>query len=416
MPPSTIPSPIKALATLAALGLAVGITAGAPKAQSTAQQGAGQLSTLQPSLRQQAQSDRMVWNAVARFRGQTIVGGPRWAWPAKADLPFLSVAATSAHAQTPWPDAAWNAWRPGHDPSHSFVNVNALHLSPDGDLWVVDTGTPVFGAGPLPHAAKLIRFDGRTGALKRLYPLGPALARPGSYIDDIRFHPPFAFLTDAGNPGLLVLNMETGQGRRVLDNVPATTAQPGRPIVVPAPTPQTPPGAIPASTTIVRKANGAPLLINTDPLEVSPDGAWLYFGTLEGPWSKVPTAALEDPTLTPDQLAAQVRPWADMPPVGGTAMDGAGNLYFSNLRDDTEQMRSPSGTITTLAASPQLHWTDAQFLDADGKLWMPVSQLDRAAPFNHGHDKIAYPMRLFTIQTTSVPEAASGTTPIPSTP
>ncbi|TPW35590.1 hypothetical protein E3202_01030 [Oecophyllibacter saccharovorans] len=354
-------------------------------------------------LQQVAQTRHMVWNAVARFRGATLVGGPRWAWPASDNRQFLSVASTGADTQTPWPDADWNSWRPGDDPRHKFVNVNALHIAPDGDLWIVDTGTPVFGSGPLPNAAKVVRIDATNGQIRRIYPLGPELALPGSYIDDVRFHSPYAFLTDAGRPGLLVLNMDTGQARRVLNAVPATTAQPDRPIVVPFAPPGSADTTIPATTTIVRAPDGKPLRINTDPIEVSPDGSWLYFGTLEGPWSKVPTAALENPDLSPAQLEAQVSPWANLPPVGGTAIDAEGNLYFSNLREDAEQVRAPDGTISTLTRSPELHWVDAPFLDSQGLLWLPVSQLDRAAPFNKGQTRIHFPVQLFRISVAGVP-------------
>lgn len=346
-------------------------------------------------LQQVAQSTQMIWNAVARFRGETLVGGPRWASPLGADHAVLSVASTGAETQTPWPDADWNSWKPGDDPSHKFVNVNALHIAPDGDLWIVDTGTPVFGAGPLPSAAKLVRVAGDNGQIRRIYPLGPTLAHPGSYIDDIRFHGTYAFLTDAGRPGLIVLDTESGVGRRVLDNIPATTARPDRPIVMPA-GPDTKEGRI------VRRPNGAPLLINTDPLEVSPDGTWLYFGTLEGPWSKVRTADLENAALSPADLTARVMPWADLPPVGGTAIDAAGNLYFSNLRDDSEQVRAPDGTIKTLVASPELHWVDAPFLDDQNDLWLPVPQLDRAAPFNQGQAMIQFPVKLFRLPVADV--------------
>jgi hypothetical protein len=49
---------------------------------------------------------------------------------------------------------------------------------------------------------------------------GPDIAQPGSYVDDVRFNGDFAYLTDAGKPGLIIVNLKTGAMRRVLENNP----------------------------------------------------------------------------------------------------------------------------------------------------------------------------------------------------
>lgn len=77
-----------------------------------------------------------------------------------------------------------------------------------------------------------------------------------SYVDDIRFHGHRAYLTDAGVPGIIVLDLVTGRARRVLDHDKSTTGT--RPIVV--------------DGEMVRGTDGKPILLNTDQMEVSPDG------------------------------------------------------------------------------------------------------------------------------------------------
>jgi hypothetical protein len=44
-----------------------------------------------------------------------------------------------------------------------------------------------------------------------------------------------------------------------------------------------------------------------DPLEMSPDGQWLCYAPLEGPWSQVETRLIDDPSTPPETLAAGVR-------------------------------------------------------------------------------------------------------------
>ncbi|MFI6098093.1 SMP-30/gluconolactonase/LRE family protein [Lentzea sp. NPDC051213] len=326
-----------------------------------------------------AQSDGMVWNAVAVDHGRVFVGGQRWSGSTGPALGLI----TADGGVAPYPDAAWNAWRPGDAAGTAFVNVNAINLDGRGGLWAVDTGAPTFGGDPLPGGAKLVRVDVAGNRVSRVYPFNSEVAPPGSYVNDVRFNGHTAYLTDAGRPGLIVLDLRTGAARRVLDGHPSTAAPADRPVVV--------------DGTVVRGADGKPLKVNADPLELSPDRRWLYYGPLSGPWSRVPTWALDDPGLSPARLAGQVRPWADLPPTGGTAMDRKGNLYFSDLARNSVARRSPGGRITEVVQDPRLHWTDAPFLDARNNLWLPVPQLDRAAPFNGGTSRIRFPVQLFRL-------------------
>jgi hypothetical protein len=205
----------------------------------------------------------------------------------------------------------------------------------------------------------------------------------GSYIDDIGFHGDHAYLTDAGRPGLIVLDLATGGTRRVLDGAQAITAPPDRPIIV--------------DGKIVKAPDGSPLRVNSDPLEVSPDGRWLCFGPLEGPWSRIETQWLDDPSIAPEVLATKVEPWADLPPTGGTAMDANGDLYFSDLAENSLKRRTPDGAVTTIVHDPRLHWVDAPFIDSNHSIWLPVPQLDRIALFNGGKSQIQWPVQLFRL-------------------
>ncbi|WP_342626949.1 L-dopachrome tautomerase-related protein [Nguyenibacter vanlangensis] len=333
------------------------------------------------SLRIEASNSVLNWNAVALAAHHVFVGGPRWTGFSGPSVAVL----TTGGLLRPFPDSIWNGWKPGLDAKRRFVSVNALHIDPEGKLWVVDTGTPLFGRPPVKDGPKLVRLDPATGDILRVYPLDPVMAPPGSYIDDIRFNGPHAYLTDAGKGAVLVLDIATGVCRRVLDGAPATQARPDRPIVI--------------DGRIVRNGNGTPLLINADPLEVSPDRKYLYFGPLEGPWSKVPTALLDDPATPPAVLAASVTPWADLPPIGGSAMDERGNLYFVALKNETVYRRDPAGRIVSLASDHRLHWADAPFLTRDGRLWLPVAQLDRLAQFQHGISRVQFPFLLLSLST-----------------
>ncbi len=332
-----------------------------------------------PALNLAAQSESMIWNGVAVAHGQVIVSGPRWSGSRGP-----AVARIGSHGKLqPYPDAAWNSWHEGQDASHAFVDVNSIHLDGKGSLWAVDTGSPQFGGNALPGGAKLVQIDLATARVVRVIPLGSDVVLAGSYVDDIRFHGDFSYSTDAGRPGIIVVNLKTGAMRRVLENLPATTAPADRPIIVDGNT--------------VMAPDGKPLRVNTDPMEISPDGKWFYFGPLEGPWSRIETRWLDDFSASPEAIASKVESWADLPPTGGTAIDTNGDFYFSDLATDSIKRRTPDGKITTLVQDKRLHWVDALAIDARRRLWLPVPQLDRAAIFQAGRSQIEWPIRLFWV-------------------
>lgn len=129
---------------------------------------------------------------------------------------------------SPYPNAAWNTYNSTtDDPRSHFLSANAQRIGPDGNLYVVDTGQPggsgatQAGSGPvdLPYGPKVVQIDISTNAVTRIYYFGNS-TNINSHLDDIRFHNATgkAYLTDAGSPGLIVLDLASGEQRRVLDN------------------------------------------------------------------------------------------------------------------------------------------------------------------------------------------------------
>jgi len=326
-----------------------------------------------------AQTRSMIWNAVAVSEDDVYVAGPRWTG---SKGPAVGRLDTQGKPR-PYPDTVWNGWREGRDATRAFVDVNALRLDGKGSLWVVDTGSPQFGGNPLPGGAKLVQINLATARVTRVVSFGPEIALRGSYVDDVRFHDDCAYLTDAGNPGLIIVNLKTGGMRRVLEDIPATTARPDRPIVV--------------DGQLLKAPDGKPLRVHTDPMEVSPDGLWFYFGTLEGPWSKIRTRWLDDFSVSGEVLATKVEPWADLPPVGGTVMGAGGELYFTDLATNALKRRTPDGEVITIIQDPRLHWVDAPTIDDHDRIWLPVPQLDRAGIFHHGISQVQWPVALYRL-------------------
>jgi sugar lactone lactonase YvrE len=335
-----------------------------------------------PQLQTVVESHSSIWNAVVVDDADRVyVAGPRWTGSRGPSVAIID----AAGQPQPYPDAAWNSEDNSISPTRRFMNVNAIHRDPDEGLWVVDSGVTGFGGTVIPGAAKLVRIDLATRKVTRVYPLGPDIAKAHSYVDDIRFHGRHAYLTDAGDPGLIVLDLDTGKARRVLESSPATHATPGRNIVL--------------DGQVVRAPDGSPLQVNADPLEVSPDGEWFYFGTLEGPWWRIATSALDNASLSDPALQKQLQRWVDLPPVGGTTMDPEGNLYFTDLAANAVRRLTPDKRVQTILVDARLHWVDAPTMDARGNLYLPVPQMDRVGLFHNGQSQIQWPIRLYRLDT-----------------
>ena len=324
-------------------------------------------------------NDKLSWNGVAIAPdGRIFVEFPHITGSPGPSLAILN----RDNSLTPYPGGGWNDWSATAktDPAAAFVGLNAVHLGPDNSLWAVDTGAPGFGKQPLPGATKLVRIDLASNKVSRVYVLPPDVLAPKSMIDDVRFHGSLAYVTDAGVPGLIVLDLATGQARRLLDHDPSTTAQ--RPVVVDGET--------------LKGPDNHPVMIQADQLEVSPDGAYLYYQPLCGPLYRIATALLDDPKATKQAVAAGVEFWYDTPALGGTAIGPDGTLYLDDVENDSVLSLDPQRRLTTLIRDPRLHWADAPFLQG-GVLTLPVPQLDRAAVFHHGHSQIQYPVALYAL-------------------
>ncbi len=340
-----------------------------------------------------AQSGQAVWNGVAiTSDGRVLVTLPRIANQGGPSLARID----AGRDVVPYPDAAWNGAgdRPAHPakdgPGAVFVGVTAIREAPDAALWVVDSGVPGFGKPMVHGGARLIRIDPATNQVTRILTVPEQALRQKSLLGEIRFNGTHAYIADSGAPGLLVLDTDTGDIRRVLDQAPALTAR--RPLTVDGAT--------------LRDADKAPIPGGVR-LEVSPDGATLYLQPACGPLSRIDTALLDDLKQPDAAVAAGVSFWYDTPAVGGTAIMPDGTLLLTDLEDDSVLALSPERVVSVLVRDPRLHWADAPFLGHDGTLTIPVSQLDRAAPFQHGKQRISFPVLLVAIDAPALIRAAA---------
>lgn len=206
---------------------------------------------------------------------------------------------------TPYPNLEWNSYNASKDPSTHFVRINSQRIGPDGKLWIVDVGSPSFGEPViLPQGPKLVVIDLDTNEVSKVYPMGN-ITLANSLLDDVRFNPAAgkAYLTDAGVPALIVLDLASGMARRFLENDISTR------------------GNMPVSGEgkLMRGPDGGFQYIYADQLEVSPDAKWFYYQPASGGMYRIETKYLDQAFYNSSMasvLSQYAEPYALTPSTG----------------------------------------------------------------------------------------------------
>lgn len=314
-------------------------------------------------------------NAVAlTSQGEMFLGLPRYS--DRIATPSLARRAADGSLK-PFPGNGWNDWKPGDDGRDAFVYVNAVHVFADDSVWCVDWGAPGINTAfpkeltvPKPGAQKLVRLDPKSGDVLDVLRFGDTILPPGAQMNDLRFKGSVMYITDSGLGAIIVHDMTTGRTLRRLSGRGALMA-----------------AKLDKPMTITRGGVTLPLQPpNADLIEISANGAWLYWAAPTGPLYRIATRLLDDPALSDDQLEPHIEHVADIAFSGGSAMDSRGNLYLLETRTQRITLLAASGRKMTLVADPKLMRPDAGFIGRDRRLYVPVKQPsadpgDAAAPF-----------------------------------
>ncbi|WP_157811645.1 SMP-30/gluconolactonase/LRE family protein [Pantoea rodasii] len=333
-------------------------------------------SVIKPELQRVATSPWLA-NGVAVTGGGTLfLNFPRF----KGHLTSPSLARVTPTGLVPFPDNHWNKWQPGDEGTDSLVNVNACHHFGDKLVWAVDQGAPQ-GEKPARGAAKLVAFDIDSGKTMKVIRFDEAALPEGGAPNDLRIHGNSAYVTDSGLGGILIHDLDTGVTIRRLSGKPLlrkpeNIAQKGY------------------HGRILADEMGKRPAVHSDVIEVSPDGQWFYYATPTGPLYRIRTAFLKDTRLSDEALDRQIEKVADIPSIGGSAMDAAGNIYISNVEKRSVDQLQHDGTLKTLIKDDRLITPDALVI-SEGWIYVPAPQIEYLADNNQGKDDTHAPWSVY---------------------
>lgn len=250
----------------------------------------------------------------------------------------------------PYPDAAFQA---------RYQGVFGMTVDRQGRLWFIEPAS-------IDHErTRLLAFDLHSNTLVFEHWFPPDQAR---FAQDLRVAPDgqTVYLADTGlfqftSASLYVLDVASKTHRRVLAADPSTQPQ----------------------SWVIHTRFGPHKLafglitfaVGLDGLELSADGAWLYYGAMSHQHLyKVPTAALRDPALSAGQLAQQLVEVGRKPLSDGITLDAEGRVLITDIEHGGLARLDPNGqpatpaTLVTLTRSPAVIWADGVALAPGGDI------------------------------------------------
>ena len=306
--------------------------------------------------------------------------------PAFATAERVSVF-TAPDRLAPYPDANWNAGPSG--PDH-FDSVQGIHTDAKGIMWFGDMGERE------KVAPKIVGWDTKANKLFKTITLLPPAILPASEPQDFAIDETRGLIvmadeaTGAGGDGsqgaLIVVDIASGAARRVLQGAKGTVPE-GEDIVVDGRHLQ----RLDAKT-----GKRAPMRVGADGIALDAKAEWLYFGPLNGSSVyRVRMADLADATLKPEALEGRVERYAARPNAGGMLMDADGNLYLTEIEHRAVGViPAADRCYRRVATSPDMLWPDGLAMGPDGMIYVTVTQLPLAAPFDDGDMKARAPFRV----------------------
>lgn len=291
----------------------------------------------------------------------------------------------------PFPNKEWN--KEGREDDH-FVSVQDLFVDAQDFLWVLDSkpspSGSIFGNasdGKVQQGYfKLLKINLKNNHVERVYRFDD-LDKTQSGLNDVRVDSEkgLAYLSDPGRAAIVVLDLETGESRTVLEKTLFTLADSS--IV------------LSYNGKEMRDTNGKPFSSHVNGIALTKDFSYFYFKPINKTnLFRIKTQYLADTALSEKELEAKVE---DMGAVGvthGLEADGKGNIFLTTSLDYSIKYLSPEGKLSMLVQDSRLLWPDSFGIGTDGYLYFSCAQLQHEPQWNNGENKAELPYTLYKIK------------------
>lgn len=289
-----------------------------------------------------------------------------------------------------FPDATWN--KNSGDESKRFVSVQDLYVDTRDNLWVLDSkpsGGSIFGksADQKPEGYfKLLKINLKTDQIEKVYHFDD-LDKVNSGLNDVRVDTDknLAYLSDPGQSAIVVLDLDTGKTRTLLQKHPATLADQNL--------------VLSYEGREMRNKEGVPFRSNINGIALTKDNKYFYFKPINKlNLYRIETRYLADTSLSDKDLGNKIEDLGETAVTHGLVADKKGNIYLTSSLDYSIKYFSPDGKLHTLVQDSRLIWPDSLGIGSDGYLYFSCAQLQRDPQWSGGEDRTSYPYTIFKVK------------------
>ncbi len=312
--------------------------------------------------------------------GRVFVNFPDW-----EDPHSLSVAEIVNGQPKAFPDEQWNT--KADPPGSHFICVQSVVVDDQDNLWVLDPAAPkmkeIVKGGP-----KLVKIDLRTNAVVQNIPFGEDIAPKKSYLNDVRIDTAAnkAFLTDSGKGAIIVVDLKTGKGRRLLDGHKSTQPEKDVKLTV-------------DGKGLQDNDKKTPPQIASDGIALDAKNGYLYYHALTGrTLYRVKTADLVNEKLSESDLEGKVETVAQTAPPDGMLEASDGSVYLTDLESGAiVKWNALTKKVEPVIQDKRLSWPDTMSWGPGGELFVTASQIQNMPRFNGGNSTRTEPYKLWKV-------------------
>lgn len=285
--------------------------------------------------------------------------------------PQYTVVEYKNNALTPFPNAVLAA----ADSTAEFKLDSVLGIRADanGIVWMLDNG---MRSGVTP---KLVGWDTKANHLHKVIYLPNPITPKDTFVNDfsVDLRHNHIFISDpAGghNAGLIVVNLNNGKARRVLQ---------GHHSVIP----ENVDLAVDNIPIQIKDGSGKLIRphIGVNPITEDLNNEWVYFGAMHGhSLYRIKASDLINEELEAKDLSERVQRYSAKPISDGISIDKDNNIYLGELAANAIGVITADKTYRQLAQCPKLSWVDSFSFGSNGQLYAVVNRLHQSATLNGG--------------------------------
>lgn len=254
-------------------------------------------------------------------------------------------------------------------------NVIGIKVVKD-TLWLLDMGSDKI-------SPQLVSWNISNNKLKKKIPIPASVRRDNSFLQDMAIDTQrqIAYIADmtrgdligVSEPAIIAVDLVNGETRRLLENHP--TFAPGE--------------AMKIDLRVIAHAseNGkiTPLQLGLNPIAISPDNQWVYYGSVNGKvlW-RIASADLANRAMSASTLSGKPERYASKGNSDGIIADDQGNVYVTDVEQHGIGIANSNGYHLLVEDKKLLNWADGLAMGPDGYIYATVNQLHKHPALNSG--------------------------------